>query len=543
MMATPTSSAIPRIILSGRTLNIDDLNEVIALLERHHFNKTSYERLGQRLNLSHNTLEEIKKDHKGVHSCFTQCLASWLRKPDGVETPTIDTLIAAVRGIGENAVADGINEEIQTVPLSTSEPMVATPPTLHTSEGPPIQPVATVNAGVYDLELQIDLCPELQEIANNLQEMYDFLVLAVKKSLKYHGIDVKDAKMLIKSCFKRKAHVVSELMPYIDILDEANDIETFFDFLNKYDFIGYLNYKLLKKLAKLVEDDNQINELFLEYEKEYDKLLNSASFQDLMPLFERKSDLSPTAPLGLPYISFRLERPGLFTSVYTWVKIFGEFLWSSYAFLKQFRKNCVIITYAILPCVLDDVMRDLKDPVILKKLEDKDVTVAEFIESPQKEEGPYERALKEQGSADVAYARLMLLGSAGTGKTCLKRSLMEEPFNPHTTSTIVSDVSSVRPFGHKWLTRKENKWREATEEDEIEEIACLFKSFHSRSSSHMHGSILSAQYSHDESDALFSTSSVASDMNVERRIQSILKRAGSTYQKIEPVVQVRHVPD
>uniref|UniRef100_A0A1X7TQJ4 Uncharacterized protein n=2 Tax=Amphimedon queenslandica TaxID=400682 RepID=A0A1X7TQJ4_AMPQE len=60
----------------------------------------------------------------------------------------------------------------------------------------------------------------------------------------------------------------------------------------------------------------------------------------------------------------------------------------------------------------------------------------------------YERALKEQGSADVAYARLMLLGSAGTGKTSLKRSLMEEPFNPHTTSTIVSDISS--PFLHIW---------------------------------------------------------------------------------------------
>ncbi|XP_019857262.1 PREDICTED: uncharacterized protein LOC109585579 [Amphimedon queenslandica] len=147
----------------------------------------------------------------------------------------------------------------------------------------------------------------------------------------------------------------------------------------------------------------------------------------------------------------------------------------------------------------------------------------------------YEKALKEQGSADVAYARLMLLGSAGTGKTSLKRSLMEEPVNPHTTSTIVSDVSSVRPFGHKWQTRG-NRWREATEEDELEEIARLFKSFNSKSSSH-HASVLSAEYSHNESDALVSTSSIASDLNVEICIKLILERASSTDQKTESLVQ------
>ena len=68
----------------------------------------------------------------------------------------------------------------------------------------------------------------------------------------------------------------------------------------------------------------------------------------------------------------------------------------------------------------------------------------------------------------------MLLGSAGTGKTCLKHSLMEQPFDPHTTSTIVSDVSTVRPFGHEWQRMSGNKWREVTPEDEVEELAYFF---------------------------------------------------------------------
>ena len=209
-----------------------------------------------------------------------------------------------------------------------------------------------------------------------MQGKYDSLALAVKKSLESHCIDVEDAKFLIKECLKRKARVVSGLMPCIDILEEANDFKSFFDFLSKHDFIGYLNYKLLKKLVtELVKDDNEINERFFEYEEEYAKLLSAASFEDLIPLFEKQSDLSPTAPLGLPYVSFRLERPWLLTSVYTWVSTFGEFSWSYYALLKQLRKNCIIVTYAILPCVLDDVMKDLNDPVILKKLEDEGVTV------------------------------------------------------------------------------------------------------------------------------------------------------------------------
>ena len=97
------------------TTDIEDLDQVVALLERHGYHyyyiKESYHRLGLRLKLFHTTLEKIRRDHEEVDRCFKECLASWLRKVDGVKNPTIDTLIAALRGIGENAVADGIEEE------------------------------------------------------------------------------------------------------------------------------------------------------------------------------------------------------------------------------------------------------------------------------------------------------------------------------------------------------------------------------------------------------------------------------------------------
>ena len=82
---------------------------------------------------------------------------------------------------------------------------------------------------------------------------------------------------------------------------------------------------------------------------------------------------------------------------------------------------------------------------------------------------------------DVAYARLMFLGAAGVGKSSFKRSLMKESYNPNINSTIVSDVHSLRPIGREWQTlgrEDEEKWREVTEEDELNEMAELLAAVH-----------------------------------------------------------------
>uniref|UniRef100_A0A1X7T6D1 Uncharacterized protein n=1 Tax=Amphimedon queenslandica TaxID=400682 RepID=A0A1X7T6D1_AMPQE len=262
------------------------------------------------------------------------------------------------------------------------------------------QPII-VNPGVHDLELKVDQVSKLRDIANELQDKFDYLVLAVKKSLENNSIDIEDAKMLIHGCLKRKARVVSQLLPCINILKKVNDFKSFFEFLSEYDFIGYLNYKLLKKLSKLVKDDNEINRYFVEYEKEYAKLLSAAAFQEFIPFFEKQSDLSPTAPLGLPYVSFCVEKPDSFTSAHDCLSTFDEFSWSQDMFLKQLQKKCIIITYAILPYVLDDVMRDLKDPVILKKLEDNDIRVVELPQEEEDFEGKKEDPQIESTAAKI----------------------------------------------------------------------------------------------------------------------------------------------
>ena len=97
----------------------------------------------------------------------------------------------------------------------------------------------------------------------------------------------------------------------------------------------------------------------------------------------------------------------------------------------------------------------------------------------------YEKALAE-GSAEVMYGRVMLVGPAGVGKSCFKKGLMGQRFNKEMNSTIVADVQSVtpseqklgvkrrQPFNSEWLTQEAARsWCEVTEEDEIQEIAQL----------------------------------------------------------------------
>lgn len=64
-----------------------------------------WEGLGVELNLDFLLIERIGKDKGGVVSkCKTEILCSWLR----TEKPTKSSLVAALRRMGENAIADTI---------------------------------------------------------------------------------------------------------------------------------------------------------------------------------------------------------------------------------------------------------------------------------------------------------------------------------------------------------------------------------------------------------------------------------------------------
>ena len=88
------------------------------------------------------------------------------------------------------------------------------------------------------------------------------------------------------------------------------------------------------------------------------------------------------------------------------------------------------------------------------------------------QDAAYRRALSE-GVVDVAYSRVLFLGTAGVGKSSFKKSLMKLPFNSSTNSTIIFDISCVRPFATQYAAKSE-QWKGVTHKDEIEAMDHLF---------------------------------------------------------------------
>lgn len=219
---------------------------------------------------------------------------------------------------------------------------------------------------------------ELKEAAYVLREKYNDLETAVLQSLIDQKSNIKVAKQSIKACVKREG---CESDPQLNkCIDEIDNFPSLFDFLRQKNYIGYLNYKILKRLSKLSPQDDDLKKQVDDYETEYARFLNKIYCHELVDLFEEYHDLSPTAPVGLPYVKFRLAPPWLNKRFYTWIITFGKFSWSEYTFLTHLRRSSVIIKYAILPCVLDEAIRDLKDPSILRKLETDEITVVELQE-------------------------------------------------------------------------------------------------------------------------------------------------------------------
>ncbi|XP_019858280.1 PREDICTED: uncharacterized protein LOC109586524 [Amphimedon queenslandica] len=109
-MAAKTST-----ITESQTLDIDDLAELLDLLKRHGYSGTSYYDLGLFLGLITRTLDVISKNHSGdVSAGLRECLKAWLQQADNVKekgVPSYYSLIQALRKLGENAVADGIDRQ------------------------------------------------------------------------------------------------------------------------------------------------------------------------------------------------------------------------------------------------------------------------------------------------------------------------------------------------------------------------------------------------------------------------------------------------
>ena len=210
-----------------------------------------------------------------------------------------------------------------------------------------------------------------------MQDSFSILYIAVRRSLVTNKIDLSEAKDLLCLALVDNRSLSKVMETCMSKLEKVEDMRDFFAFLIKHHFIGYLNYALLRKMSRLV-NDSSINSQFEQYEQECAVLFHTATFKNIMEMFRQRPDLKPSTAIGLPHIMFQLERPWFLKRLYSWITTFSGFSWSNSASLHDITEKCVLITYAVLPSALPTVLKDLRDPVVLKKLEDIGVTVVQL---------------------------------------------------------------------------------------------------------------------------------------------------------------------
>ena len=229
-----------------------------------------------------------------------------------------------------------------------------------------------------DLLTKIHNSNDLELIADTLQRYFRLLVATVKNALISKSVSLDDVKIVINGTLTCINRIKEEqwIKEYQQKLERIRDINNLFkEFLLKYCFIGYLNYVLLKDISKLAEDES-IDSHFIEYEKSYVKLISNASFKSLMSVFHQRSDLKPTAPIGLPKILFHLNEYWQDKTIFNWItKFFWGLSWFEWCLLDELTKKCIVVTYVVLPSVLSDALEYLKSSTVQQKFQEMGVSV------------------------------------------------------------------------------------------------------------------------------------------------------------------------
>ena len=162
------------------------------------------------------------------------------------------------------------------------------------------------------------------------------------------------------------------------LLEELNSIPTSLGIiccLFNHDFIGYLNYKLLKEF-QIMSGNEELGKKIQQYEKKHDEFICSVDFNIIMEMFKQHPNLAPVSHIGLPEFEIRLETPWNDKDIYEWMEFFEMHLsWPPNLFVTGVSRMCIVLTYAVLPIFVSSVVRDLTNPKVLKELEENGVKV------------------------------------------------------------------------------------------------------------------------------------------------------------------------
>ena len=207
----------------------------------------------------------------------------------------------------------------------------------------------------------------------------------------YHVVSAADVglfKLCVNWFLNSARPTTPEIEKYVEQVETIPTSLGILGFLVRNNFIGYLNYMLLKEFLTMLEKSEELNqhiervgskELKTDievYDRKHHEFIHSFSFNTIMKVFKQCPNLAPSSHIGLPNFKIHLLSPWNDKSVYEWTEFFKlRFSWPPFLVVTEVSQNSIIFTYAVLPIFVTFVVRDLTNPSILKELEESGVKV------------------------------------------------------------------------------------------------------------------------------------------------------------------------
>ena len=210
----------------------------------------------------------------------------------------------------------------------------------------------------------------LEPFVEGLQDKFEELLVSVTNAIE--GVDVKNLRTRINWFLNCERQNTSAIEDHLAKLESFEKPEGILNYLVRSDFIGWLNYELIKVLQKVAKS-KQVDDEIKQYEESHLHFLQ-VKFIAVLQLFQRRPDLAPTFPVGLPKLEIHLDTPWQDRIIFEWKECLQKrFSWPPNLIIRSISQKCVILTCAVLPFFVASIIRDLNDPDVLNELESEGV--------------------------------------------------------------------------------------------------------------------------------------------------------------------------
>ena len=154
--------------------------------------------------------------------------------------------------------------------------------------------------------------------AKKLKEEFEDLLLRVKSSVS--DINLGNFRLRLTWSLSSKKQNTPAVREHLDNLEKLSTAPAVLNYLISRNFIGYLNYELLKVLQKEVQSD-ELQSSIKQYEQHHDAFLRLENFSTVVDTFKQHPELAPASPIGLPEFTVRFEVPWEGKSIYSWEEL------------------------------------------------------------------------------------------------------------------------------------------------------------------------------------------------------------------------------